>query len=298
MPEIRRRLIDALHDSDTGMSGIELSRRLGMSRTTMVKYLKMLAADGTLQHNDVGNIVLWSLESRQESFTFPNDYFKVASEYVQCLNTASEEHALALIHNCLRSGASVVNLIFDVIIPASDAISEMYVAGKIGTAEQSLLYGIISRSVFALHDGKMQHMNSKKNVIVLAADKYSEPVARAVSAAYRAKEWSVFELGDMSATVNVLFDLDFERLVTKVWSGKHGILITVVFSNSVESLNFLADSLYPIIKKSKRMYLLLCGRGLDKLLPDIKSCDYCSNDDDSVAKILQWSDTAYSSYSS
>ena len=41
-------------------------------------------------------------------------------------------------------------------------------------------------------------------------------------------------LGDMSSAINVLFDLDFQKLVGKIWKQKSGILIIVVFSKTEE----------------------------------------------------------------
>ena len=294
VPDVRRRLIEALSDQDasSGVSGVELSRMLDISRTTMAKYLKMLAAEGTLRQKEVGNITLWSLEPGQESFTFPDDYFKAASAYMECIKAASEYDALLLVRNCMRSGGSAVYVILEVIMPASDAIREMYAAGKMGAAEQSMLHHIMYNSLSALEaHGTMPAADPKKSVVVAAADARSELVARAASAAYRSKGWSVFELGDVSATAGVLFDMDFQRLVDKVWRGnRRGLLITAAFSHTAEGLNFFADSLYPAIKRSRRMRLLLCGCRLEDPSQNIKSCDYYVNDD--VSKILQWSDAA------
>ena len=44
--DIKQKLIDLLEDSKTGMSGIEISEKIGVSRTTMTKYLKVFAAEG------------------------------------------------------------------------------------------------------------------------------------------------------------------------------------------------------------------------------------------------------------
>jgi len=46
--------------------------------------------------------------------------------------------------------------------------------------------------------------------------------------------------------IDVLFDLDFQKLVSKIWKQKSGILIVLVFSNTIERLNFFADSINPI----------------------------------------------------
>src|SRR4030065_2509922 len=83
--EIRQKLIDLLDDSKTGMSGVEISKKLGVNRTTMTKYLKVFAAEGFLRQNNIGNITLWFLESGQEGYSFPDDYFKVTSQYLENL---------------------------------------------------------------------------------------------------------------------------------------------------------------------------------------------------------------------
>ena len=86
---------------------------------------------------------------------------------------------------------------------------------------------------------------------------YSE----AASAVYHSDGWKVSHLGDMSSAINVLFDLDFQKLIGKIWKQKPGILIIVVFSQTDEGLNFFADSINPIKEKSgKQMKLALCGK--------------------------------------
>ena len=291
--DVRRRLIEALGDADAkgGMSGVELAKALGMSRTTVSKYLRMLAADGTLDRREVGNVTLWSLRPGQESFAFPDDYFRAASTYMECIRNASESEAVQVVRNCIRSGASAASLVLDVVLPASDAIRDMYETGKIGAAEQNYLGSIISRSLHEIgsHDAGVRASREKgKSVLVIAADSRSGPVSHAACSIYRSSGWTVFELGDMSAAAGVLFDLDFERLAGKVWNTKGGPLITVVFSSTAEGLNFFADSIYPASKRSRRMHLLLCGRGLAEPVSGMKSCDYYIDGD--VSKVIQISD--------
>ena len=42
----------------------------------------------------------------------------------------------------------------------------------------------------------------------------------------------------MSSAINVLFDLDFQKLVGKIWKQKPGILLVVIFSQTSEGINF------------------------------------------------------------
>ena len=63
--EIRKKLILTLKDSETGMSGVEISEKIGINRITMGKYLKVFAVEGLLRQKNIGNITLWFLEPGQ-----------------------------------------------------------------------------------------------------------------------------------------------------------------------------------------------------------------------------------------
>lgn len=283
--EIRRKVIEVLKDSEAGISGAEISRITGISRITMTKYLKIFALEGTLRQREMGNITLWLLEPNQESFSFPDDYFRVASAYMERLEKGSETEISSLICNCMSSGASAIRIILEIVLPASDVIFEMYDNGKIGAAEQKLLHNIISRSLRILECSEAP--DPKRNVVVIAADTQSTLAAEAASAAYRASGWSVFELGDMSHA-GVLFDLDFQRLTAKIWKSKQGILLVTVFSQTLEGLNFFTDAINPLKKKSRgRMRLVLCSGSIPDDTKEVAADIAVS----SVADVLQWSQT-------
>ena len=284
---IREKLISVLEDSETGMSGVEISKEVGVNRITMTKYLKVFAVDGLLRQKNIGNVILWFLEPGQESFNFPDDYFKITSKYLENLVKGTEDQVYSLVRNCIHSGASVNSLILEVILPAIDSVNELYDDGKIGTSELNLLRTTISKSLQIFNQ---LHVVSdpKKNVIILAADSKSSLISEAASSAYHSDGWKVSHLGDMSSAINMLFDLDFQKLIGKIWKKKPGILIVVVFSQTSEGLIFFVDSITPIKEKSgKRMKLTLCGKTSKK--SKINADLISANLDD----ILQWSKTTF-----
>lgn len=284
--EIRERLISTLKDSDSGMSGVEISDKVGVNRITMTKYLKVFAAEGLLRQKNIGNVTLWFLEPGQESYNFPDDYFKIAPLYLDYLVKGTENQVYSLIQNSLHSGATVNRLILEVILPAIDAVKNLYDEGKIGTAEQNLLRNTISKSLQIFNQIPVVS-DSKKNVVVIAADAQSSLISEAASADYHSDGWKVSHLGDMSSAINVLFDLDFQKLVGKIWKQKPGILVIVVFSQTEEGLNFFADAINPLREKSgKKMKLALCGKTAKKTKID---SDLLS---EKFEDILQWSHTA------
>ncbi|MDC0896961.1 B12-binding domain-containing protein [Nitrosopumilus sp.] len=145
--EIREKLISILKDSDSGLSGVEISKKINVSRITMIKYLKVFAAEGLLRQKNIGNVTLWFLEPGQESFIFPDDYYKITSKYLELLVKGNEDQVYSLIRNCLNSGASINKLILEVIYPTIEYVNNLFDSGKIGTAEQNLLRTTISKSL-------------------------------------------------------------------------------------------------------------------------------------------------------
>ena len=283
--DIREQLISVLKDSDSGMSGIEISKTINVNRITMTKYLKVFAAEGLLRQKNIGNVTLWFLEPGQESFIFPDDYFKVISQYLELLVKGNEDQIYSLIRNCLNSGASTNQLILEVIYPTIEYVHNLYDSGKIGTAEQNLLKTIISKSLNIFNQIPVVS-DPKKNVVVIAADPESILISESASASYHFDGWNVSHLGDMSSAINVLFDLDFQKLVGKIWKQKPGILLVVIFSQTSQGLTFFADSINPNkVKSNKLMKLALCGKisKKTKINSDLLS--------DNIGDILQWSDT-------
>ena len=283
--EIREKLISVLKDSDSGISGIEISKKINVSRITMTKYLKVFAAEGLLRQKNIGNVTLWFLEPGQESFDFPDDYFKITSRYLELLVKGNEEEIYSLIRNCLSSGALINRIIIEVIYPAIDHIRELFDSGKIGSAEQNLLRNIISKSLSIFNQVPVV-LDSKKNVVVIAADPESILISESASTSYHSDGWNVSHLGDMSYAIDVLFDLDFQKLVRKIWKKKSGILLVVIFSQTSEGLSFFADSINPNKTKSdKQIKLALCGKisKKTKINSDLLS--------DNIGDVLQWSNT-------
>ncbi len=285
--ELKEKLIEVLEDSKMGMSGIEISEKLKVSRITMTKYLKVLAAEGFLRQKIIGNTTLWFLESGQETFRFPDDYFKVEPQYLDYLIKGTESQVFSLIKNCIHSEGSVYKLVTEVIIPAIHSIQALYDEGKIGNSELKLLGNTISKSLQIFNQISVES-NPKKKIIVLSGDPESTLLSEAASASFHSNEWTVFHLGDMSSAITLLYDLDFQKLVSKIWKQKSGILIVVIFSNTKERLNFFADSLYPIKgKMGKRMNLVLCGKTEKKVILD------CDLQTEKLENVIQWSNTVY-----
>ena len=285
--EVKSNLITLLSASKTGLSGVEISAQLGINRVTMTKFLNVFAAEGIIKQRNIGNLNLWLVEEGTEQYQFPDDYFKVQEKYIEFLNTTSESAIYNLIRNCIGSKVDVINLMTEVIIPSIIQVQSSFNDGKIGKSEQQFMNSIISKSIQIINLGNFEQ-EVQKNVILLSSDSQSVLFAESASAAFRSDGWKVFSLGDMSSAIDVLFDLDLKKLLTKIWKSKQDLMLVVIFSSTEEGLKFFSESFDSIKgKNEKNLFLILSGKVGKKIR--IKS-DLLT---ERLEDIIQWSQTKF-----
>ena len=285
--EVKFRLIKLLHSSKSGISGVEISEKLGINRVTMSKYLNKFAAEGTITQKNIGNLNLWFVDEDIEQLNFPDDYFLVQEKFPSYVIDCNERHVNNLIKNCINSKAKMDKIITEIIIPTIPHIQKLFDDGKIGKSEEQLMTGIISNSLqmITYHSG---HSDSGKNVIILSADSESILSSESAAAAFRSQNWNVFSIGDISSSIDVLFDLELRKLLSKTWKSKDGVMIVLVFSQTEEGLKFISDSFYSVKEKSENnLFIVLSGKTGKKV--KIKGDLSASKLED----ILQWSNTKY-----
>ena len=285
--KIKFRLIKLLHSSKSGISGVEISQKLGINRVTMSKYLNKFAAEGTITQENIGNLNLWFVDDDIEELTFPEDYFLVQEKYISYIIDCIERPVYTLIKNCINSKAKMDKIITEIILPSIPQIQKLFDDGKIGKSEQQLMNGIITNSIQMITHNST-HSESGKNIIILSADSESLLFSDAAGAAFRSQNWNVFSVGDMSSSIDVLFDLELRKLLSKTWKSKKGLMVILIFSQTEEGLKFISDSFYSVKEKSeKNLFIILSGKTGKKV--KIKADLSTSKLED----MLQWSNTKY-----
>ena len=287
--DIKEKLVDLLGNSKTGLSGLEISERLSINRITTTKYLSIFAAEGLIKQKNIGNVNLWFIEDGTEKFHFPEDFFKVKTKYLEYLIARKEKLAYNLIRNSFHSTAKPVKIIMEIIVPAIRSVYGIFDEGKIGKSELNFLEKIISNSMQIINLENFE-VDTKKNIVTISADHQSTLFSEAASASFHADGWQVYSLGNMSSSIDVLFDLDLQKFLTKVWKPGTGIMIIVVFSAISESMKFFVESVNSInLKSRKNLYLAVCS--------DMKKNTEIKADliEEDIQSILQWSQTTFES---
>lgn len=285
--EVKFRLIKLLRDSKTGISGVEISKRLGINRVTMAKYLNIFSAEQIISEKSIGNVNLWFVQDGIEQLQFPDDYLRIQEQYINHVSKCSESGVNNLVRNCLNSEVNVTRLMTEIILPTIAQVQLNFDEGKIGNAEHQLMKNMISKSILIinLHSSNLEN---EKNVIVIASDSQSVLEAHATSAVYHTHGWNTFFLGDMSPSIDVLFDLELTKLLSKVWKSKQGLMIIVVFSYTEEGLKFFSEAFNSVKgKNDDNLHLVLAGKvgKKVKMKSDLQT--------EKFEDIIQWSQTTF-----
>lgn len=287
---MQQKLIEILSESKTGLSGVEIAEKLGINRATIAKYLNVFAAEGIIKQKNIGNANLWFIESGTEKLEFPADYFLVKEKFLEYLTAGQQHQAYQLMRNCHHSGADTSKIIDEVIIPTIASLEDLYLKAKVGKSEAKLFYGIISNSIRILSLAPHE-IDSKKNVVTLAADSTSTVYAQAAASAFSSHGWQVWELGDMSDAIDVMYDLDLQKFLTRIWKQKHGLMVIVVFSATEEGIKFFSESVNSIKPKfGKNLHLAVYS----KVETKSTNAEFVS---DRFEAVLQWADSVSASAS-
>lgn len=288
--EMREKLIDALSPSRTGLTGVEIAKKLKVNRVTISKYLKVFAGEGLIKQKNMGSVNLWFIEGGADKLNFPEDFFQVKNKYMDYVLSGSTPEAHTLIRTSLHSGASPTKIVSEVIIPAIEAIENSYDSGKMGRSEKNFFDEIISTSI-SLIGLSEEEVDQKKNIVILATDYQNALLAQAASAVLRTGKWKVSLLGDMSSAIGVMFDIDLQRFLNKIWPRRDGIMIIVVFSSEEAEIKFFSQAVEASKGKfGKNIHLALCTKIVKKTKTN---ADFIS---DNVETLLQWCQTVFESY--
>jgi len=288
--KVREKLIEVLTQSKTGFTGIEIAKKLGINRVTMAKYLEIFAAEGIIKQKNMGNVNLWFIEEGIDQLNFPDDFYQVKNRYMEYILSGQSHEGYNLIRNSLHSGASPTKLVGEIIIPTIDAVENAYNSGKMGRSEKNYADGIISSSISIINFSE-EESNPKKNVVVLATDYQHALLAQAASAALRAENWRVFLLGDMSTAIDVMFDIDLQRFLNRVWVKREGIMIVIIFSSNEAEIKFFSQATNSSKTKfGKNLHLAVNTKIVKKTKT---TADFVSDD---VEMLLQWCETVFESY--
>jgi methanogenic corrinoid protein MtbC1 len=293
LDEIKRKIIDVLYSAGgTGLSGTELSDKMGINRVTMTKYLDVMYAMGLLKKKKIGNVNVWFVEIGIGDIEFPINYIQVQQKLINSILSGEEDQARSILVNVLSSNIDQVRVITDVIMPAVNTIGELYNRGRLNKTERTFLLTLLMELI-DLVKFNLRPSESKPNahVICVASSQNRIHLAKSAAVALLSRGWDSSYIGDIEEYIDPFFDIDFQRYVSRLWDNKRGLMLLCIFSSGEGSLRFLLST-SKALKGRIKGQLLIAANTTQELKPIAEEgADYVAKD---LLSLIEWSEHEYS----
>lgn len=264
--EIKRKVIDVLKDIDTGLSGVEISEKLGINRITVAKYLDVLEAIGLIKKKKAGSVNVWYLAEGVTEFELPIDLLDVQQLYMKSLFDHSEDEARRVIINVLHSDINPVRILSEVLAPTMNTAEELYNRGRMTNTERTYLSNLINESIdLVKFDAKRSGVKGNADAVFLTAQGETNSVQSKMAAVtFYIHGWNSYFLGSVGAETDLFFDIDLMKFIDNISDVQRGLLIIGISVMNREHVPGTGELLKSIRSKiSKNMFAFAHGEAFE-----------------------------------
>lgn len=294
LEEIKRKVVDILKDSDTGLSGIEIAEKTGINRITITKYLSVLEAIGLVKKKKIGSVNVWHLEHGVTELELPVDILDVQRLYMNALFNNAEDESRRILLNVIYSSIDPVKVLAEVIAPASSTSGELYRRGRMTVTETALITNHIFESM-DLVKFNAERSDAKPNAYAVFMSAQGETQVtwpKMLSTAFYVRGWNTYFLGNVTSEVDLLFDIDLLKFLGKIWKTQRGLMVIGVTVMMKEHLGTVVEMFKSVRSKlGKNVFMLANGAAFDEDLASSIGADYYAKD---LYSAVDWAEKLYS----
>jgi hypothetical protein len=143
----------------------------------------------------------------------------------------------------LNSNVDQVRVLTEVVIPATNTISELYSRGRLGKTDRTFLHSLMMELVdIAKFNVRPVEQKTSANAIFVAGSDDRVLMAKCAAVAFQVQGWNSTYVGNVEDEIDPFFDIDFQRYVSRVWASKRGLMLICIFSSGEGSLRFLSSA--------------------------------------------------------
>lgn len=295
LDEIKRKVVDILKGTETGLSGVEIAEKTGVNRITITKYLSVLEAIGLVKKKKMGSVNVWYLGQGVTEFELPIDMLDVQRLYMNALFNHSEDEARRMLISVLHSDVDPLKILTDVITPTLNTAGELYSRGRMTVTETMFVTNLISESI-DLIKFNAERENTKSNAytaFMSAPGELHTIGPKMISVAFYLKGWNSYFLGNVASEVDLLFDIDLLKFLNKIWTTQRGIMIIGVSVTLKEHLKGVGETIKSVKSKlGKNVFALIGGEAVsseDELTSGVDA-DFYAKDLNSA---IDWAEELY-----
>jgi predicted ArsR family transcriptional regulator len=81
MESYKERILRSIGNSEVGLTTVDVAKKAGVSKTTVIKYLSVLRSEGMVEYVEVGPAKLWRTKSSAEVSKATNLPGQIRAEY-------------------------------------------------------------------------------------------------------------------------------------------------------------------------------------------------------------------------
>ena len=292
LDEIKSKIIDVLQSAGgTGLSGVELSDKIGINRMTVTKYLDVMHAMGLLKKKKIGNVNIWFAQIGVADIEFPINYIQVQQKLISSILAGNEDHARRILLSVMNSSVDQVRVLADVIVPAVNTIGELYSRGRLNKTERVFLLNLMMELIDLIKfNVRPAEQKAHAQVVCVAGSDDRIHIAKSAAVALLARGWDSSYIGDVGEQIDPFFDIDFQRYLLRTWGSKHGLMLVCIFSSGEGSLRFLSSTAKQL-KAKIRGELRVGALATQELQPVAQeSSDYVAKD---LLALVEWAEREF-----
>jgi hypothetical protein len=274
-----------------GLSGVELAERTGINRMTVTKYLDVMNAMGLVKKKKIGPVNVWVLESGVGDIEFPLNYLQVQQRLIAAILAGEEDQARKIMLSTLNSNVDQVRVLTEVVIPATNTISELYSRGRLGKTDRTFLHSLMMELVdIAKFNVRPVEQKLNANAIFVAGSDDRVLLAKCASVAFQVQGWNSTYVGNVEDEIDPFFDIDFQRYVSRVWASRRGFMLICIFSSGEGSLRFLSSASKALKGRLKGELRVAISATPELQQAAEEAYDYSAKD---LLSLVEWAEREY-----
>ena len=289
LDNIKKRIIEALKEEETGLSGVELAKKIKVSRITLTKYLKMLETMGLVKRKSIGISNVWYLDQSMEDASNAKDILDIRKFYMDTLLHYRDGKSIIL--NAIYSNIDPISIIGEVIVPSINTAYELYNRGSITASEVMIINNLALESLVLIKHNAEKSNKSKATAVFMNAPLEGNIIgSKVLEVILNIKGWNTYFLGSPSSESDLLFDIDLMRFINKIWKEDELLLISI-YANEIEHIQGIKEVIEGIRSKTGENIHILAFAPSDNIMLDSK--DYHTDD---LYKAIEWAEVLYNRF--
>ncbi|MDQ6723632.1 MAG: hypothetical protein M3Z01_05135 [Thermoproteota archaeon] len=230
------------------MSSSEISKKTGINRITISKYLDILYFQKIINKKKIGSVNFWFLDPGIINFDLRDEnYIDLQQKLIMSLINGEKEISENIILSIINKRINLKKIIIDICFPVLNILFELYNRGKVGKTEKIHLMTSLTESINLLKNSI--ETNDKNNIkrnsllVIVSGDDDSLPICNMINIYAKKIRINSTIIGNVEKYIDPFFDIDFQRYINKLFNKNKEKIFVCIISYNEMSIKFLSLAL-------------------------------------------------------